>query len=133
MASSERWHTARRWAGLACCLVCSVTAVSAQEGRWERVTAAGVQAFEQGDYASAVRQFQAALPLADAGSLAPSLMNLAAVSYAQGQYTDAARLYQRALVLQEQVLGPDDPQLIPVLEATAAVHRKLHPVRSLLP
>jgi hypothetical protein len=47
MASSERWHTARRWAGLACCLVCSVTAVSAQEGRWERVTAAGVQAFEQ--------------------------------------------------------------------------------------
>jgi hypothetical protein len=78
MASSERWHTARRWAGLACCLVCSVTAVSAQEGRWERVTAAGVQAFEQGDYASAVRQFQAALPLADAGSLAPSLMNVAA-------------------------------------------------------
>jgi tetratricopeptide (TPR) repeat protein len=133
MASSERWHTARRWAGIACWLVCSVTAVPAQEGRWERMTAAGVQAFEQGDYAETARQFQAALPLADAGSLAPSLMNLAAVSYAQGQYTDAARLYQRALVLQEQVLGPDDPQLIPVLEATAAVHRKLHPVRSLLP
>jgi len=97
------------------------------------VTAAGVQAFEQGDYAEAVRQFQAALPLADAGSLSPSLMNLAAVYYTQGQYTDAARLYQRALVLQEQILGPDHPQLIPVLEANAAVHRKLHPVRSLLP
>ena len=67
------------------------------------------------------------------GSLVPSLMNLAAVYYAQGQYTDAARLYQRALGLQEQVLGPDDPQLIPVLEAKAAVHCKLHPVRSLLP
>src|SRR5215475_13465241 len=133
MASSERWHTARRWAGLACWLVCSVTAAAAQEGRWARVTAAGVQAFEQGDYAAAVRQFQAALPLADAGSLAPSLMNLAAVSYAQSQYTDAARLYQRALVLQEQILGPDDPQLIPVLEANAAVHRKMHPVQSLLP
>ena len=133
MASSERWHPVRRWAGLACWLVCSVTAVFAQEGRWERVTAAGVQAFEQGDYAAAVWQFQTALSLADAGSLVPSLMNLAAVSYAQGQYTDAARLYQRALVLQEQVLGPDDPQLIPVLEANAAVHRKMHPVRSLLP
>jgi tetratricopeptide (TPR) repeat protein len=133
MASNARWHTARRCAGLACCLVCSVTAVFAQDGRWERMTAAGVQAFEQGDYAAAVRQFQAALPLADAGSLAPSLMNLAAVSYAQGQYTEAAQLYQRALVLQEQILGPDDPQLIPVLEANAAVHRKLHPVRSLLP
>jgi len=133
MASSERWHTARRWAGAALSLVCSVTAVFAQEGRWERVTAAGVQAFEQGDYAAAVRQFQTALSLADAGSLVPSLMNLAAVYYVQGQYTDAARLYQRALVLQEQVLGPDDPQLIPVLEANAAVHRKMHPVRSLLP
>jgi len=63
----------------------------------------------------------------------PSLMNLAAVYYAQEQYTDAAHLYQRALVLQEQILGPDDPQLIPVLEANAAVRRKLHPVRSLLP
>ena len=133
MASSERWHTARQWTGIVCWLVCSVTAVSAQEGRWERVTAAGIQAFEQGDYAAAVRQFQAALPLADAGSLVPSLMNLAAVYYAQEQYPDAARLYQRALVLREQVLEPDDPQLIPVLEANAAVHRKLHPVRSLLP
>ena len=111
MASSERWHTVRRWAGIACWLVCSVTAVSAQDGRWERVTAAGMQAFEQGDYAEAARQFQAALPLADAGSLSPSLMNLAAVYYAQGQYTDAAPLYQRALVLQEQILGPDHPQL----------------------
>ena len=133
MASSEPWHTARRWAVVALWLACSVTAVSAQDGRWARVTAAGVQAFEQGDYAEAVRQFQAAFPLADAGSLAPSLMNLAAVAYAQGQYPDAARLYQRALVLQEQILGPDDPQLIPVLEANAAVHRKMHPVRSLLP
>jgi tetratricopeptide (TPR) repeat protein len=133
MARSERWRTARRWAGVVCWLVCSVTASAAQEGRWERMTAAGVQAFEQGDYAEAVRQFQAALPIADVGSLAPSLMNLAAVYYAQGQYTDAARLYQRALVLQEQTLGPDDPQLIPVLEANAAVHRKLHPVQSLLP
>jgi tetratricopeptide repeat protein len=60
-------------------------------------------------------------------------MNLAAVYYAQGQYTEAAPLYQRALVLQEQVLGPDHPQLVPVLEANAAVHRKMHPVRSLLP
>ena len=114
-------------------LVCSGTAASAQEGRWERVTAAGVQAFAQGDYAEAARHFQAALPLADAGSLATSLMNVATVADAQGQYTDAARLYQRALVLQEQVLGPDHPQLLDALEAQAALYRKMHPVRSLLP
>jgi len=46
MVSSERWHTARQWAIVACWLVCSVTDVSAQGGRWERLTAAGVQAFE---------------------------------------------------------------------------------------
>jgi Tetratricopeptide repeat len=40
----------------------------------------------------------------------PSLMNVAAVSYAQGQYTNAAQLYQLALVLQERILGPDDLQ-----------------------
>ena len=133
MASSEWWHTARRWAGVAFWLMYSVTAVFAQDGRWERLTVAGVKAFDQGDYAEAARQFQAALPLADAGSLAPSLMNLAAVYYAQGQYPDAARLYQRALVLQEQTLGPDHLQLVDVLEANAALYRKLHPVRSLLP
>jgi tetratricopeptide (TPR) repeat protein len=133
MASSERRHTVRRWVGVVCWLVCSVTAVAAQEGRWERVTAAGVHAFEQGDYAEAARQFQAALPLADAGSLAPSLMNIAAVYYAQGQYSAVAPLYRRALVLQEQVLGSDHPQLIPVLEANATIQRKMHPVQSLLP
>ena len=133
MTRITRWHTACGWALAACWLVGSIMAVSAQDGRWERVTAAGVQAFAQGDYAEAARQFQVALPLADAGSLSTSLMNLAAVYDAQGQYTDAAPLYQRALVLHEQILGPDHPQFVEVLEANAAVHRKLHPVRSLLP
>src|SRR5262249_59542947 len=104
MTSIARWHTAGQWAMAVCWLVCSVTAVSAQEGRWERLTATGVQAFEAGNYAEAVRQFQAALSLADVGSLPTSLMNLAAVYYAQGQYSAAAPLYQRALVLQEQIL-----------------------------
>jgi tetratricopeptide (TPR) repeat protein len=133
MTSIERWHTSWRWAVAVGWLVCSVTNVSAQDGRWERLTAMGVQAFAQGDYAEAVRQFQAALPLAEVGSLAPSFMNLATVYEAQGQYTDAALLYRRALVLQEQILGPDHPQLIDVLEAYAALHRKMRPVRSLLP
>lgn len=133
MAHITRWYTASHWALAACWLLGSITDVSAQEGRWERVTAAGVQAFAQGDYTKAARQFQVALPLADAGSLSTSLMNLAAVYYAQRHYTDAAPLYQRALVLHEQILGPDHPQLVEVLEANAAVHRKLHPVRALLP
>ena len=138
MTSITRWHTAWRWALAACWLVGSVTAVAAQDGRWERATAAGLQAFAQGDYAEAARQFQAALPLAeerrpDAERLATSLMHLATVYDAQGLYTDAAPLYQRALVLHEQLLGPDHPQVADVLEAQADIQRKLHPVRSLLP
>jgi tetratricopeptide repeat protein len=50
-------------------------------------------------------------------------MHVAAVYYAQGQYTEAARLSPRALVLHEAVLGPDHPQLVPVLEAHAALSR----------
>ena len=133
MTSITRRHMWGRWALAVVWVVGSVTAVSAQAGRWERVTAAGAQAFAQGDYTEAARQFQAALPLADAGSLAPSLMNIAAVAEAQGDYAEAARLYQRALVLQEQILGPNHPQLVPVLEAQADLYRKRHPVRALLP
>ena len=133
MARIARWHTSWRWAVAVGWLVCHLTAVSAQDGRWEHRTARGAQAFAQGDYAEAARQFQAALPLADVGSLAPSCMHLAAVYEAQGQYTEAALLYRRALVLQEQIVGPDHPQLVDVLEAAAALQRKMHPVQSLLP
>ena len=133
MTRITRRHTYGRWALVVVGLVSSVTAGAAQEGRWERMTAAGAQAFAQGDYAEAARLFRAALPLADAGSLAPSLMNVAAVAEAQGDYAEAVRLYQRVLVLQEQILGPDHPQLVPVLEAQAALYRTRHPVRALLP
>ncbi len=44
MTRITRWHTAWGWALAACWLVGSIMAVSAQDGRWERVTAAGVQA-----------------------------------------------------------------------------------------
>ena len=84
------------------------------------------------------RVMASALPLVegrrpDDERLASSLLHLAAVYAAQGQYTDATPLYQRALVLHEQLLGPDHPQVADVLEAQAALQRKLHPVRSLLP
>jgi len=138
MARITRWYTAWHWAFAVCWLLGSVTAVSAQDGQWERVTAVGAQALARGDYAEAARQFQAALPLAsgrrpDNERLATSLLHLAAVYTAQGQHTDAAPLYQRALVLHEHLLGPDHPQVADVLEAQAALQRKLHPVRSLLP
>jgi tetratricopeptide (TPR) repeat protein len=128
------WH----WAVTVLWLVCSVTGVYAQEQQWERATNTGLQAFDQGDYAEAARQFEAALIIA--GTFAPDdprvargLMNLAIVYHTQGQYTQAERFYQRALTLLEQILGPEHPQLVEVLEGYVALQRKMHPVQSLLP
>jgi tetratricopeptide (TPR) repeat protein len=120
------------------CLLGSVAGVAAQEELWARATTAGGQAFHQGHYAEAAQQFQAALVLTEAfkpddARRVTSLMNLAAAYQAQGQYPLAEPLYQQALVLQEQLLGPDHPQLIEVLEAYEGLNRRMHPVRSLLP
>jgi tetratricopeptide (TPR) repeat protein len=119
-------------------LLLSVTAGHAQHERWETVTTAGVQAFDQGHYGEAAQRFQAALAIAE--TLTPddprrptSLMNLAAAYLAQGQYPQAERLYQQTLLLQEQLLGPEDLQLVEVLQAYAALHRTMHPWQSLLP
>jgi tetratricopeptide (TPR) repeat protein len=120
------------------CLLGSVAGVTAQEGLWERATTAGGQAFNQGHYAEAAQQFQAALVLTEAFKLedprrVTSLTNLAAVYQAQGQYPLAEPLYQQALVLQERLLGPDNPQLVELLETCEDLYRRMHPVRSLLP
>jgi hypothetical protein len=50
MARIARWHTSWRWAVAVGWLVCHLTAVSAQDGRWEHRTARGAQAFAQGDF-----------------------------------------------------------------------------------
>jgi tetratricopeptide (TPR) repeat protein len=119
-------------------LIFSVVSALAQDMRWETATIAGVQAFNQGQYTEAALQFQAALALAEASKsdamrLSTSLTNLAAVYYSQGQYAPSAPLYQRALVLQEQLFGPEHPQLLDVLQAYEALLRRMYPVRSLLP
>jgi tetratricopeptide (TPR) repeat protein len=126
------------WIVITFCLLGSVAGAAAQEGLWERTTTAGGQAYNQGHYAEAAQQFQTALVLTevfkpDDPRRVTSLMNLAAVYQTQGQYALAEPLYQQALVLQEQLLGPDHPQLIEVLEAYEGLHRRMHPVRSLLP
>jgi tetratricopeptide (TPR) repeat protein len=123
---------------IALCLLGGVTGTAAQEGPWEQATRDGGWAFQHGHYAEAAQQFQAALVLAETFQLddarrVASLMNLAAAYQAQGQYPLAEPLYQQALVLQEQLLGPDNPQLLELLEACEGLYRRMYPVRSLLP
>jgi tetratricopeptide (TPR) repeat protein len=138
VASSKRCNIPWRWAVAVLWLTCSITGVCAQEQPWERVTNAGLEAFDRGDYAEAARQFEAALTIA--GTFAPDdprvsrgLMNLAIVYHTQGQYTQAERFYQRTLVLEERILGPEHPQLVEVLEGYAALQRQMHPWQSRLP
>jgi tetratricopeptide (TPR) repeat protein len=105
---------------------------------WERATTAGLKAFEQGNYTEAAQQFQSALAIVetikpDDPRLANSLMRLAVVYHTQGRYAEAEPLYQRALMLQEQMFGPDQPQLLEMLEAYANLQRRMHPFQSLLP
>jgi tetratricopeptide (TPR) repeat protein len=97
-----------------------------------------LKALEQRNYTEAARQFQTALAIVETiqpgdPRLANSLMRLAAVYHAQGRYAEAEPLYQRAVMIQEQMFGPDDPQIVELLEAYANLQRRMHPFQSLLP
>jgi tetratricopeptide (TPR) repeat protein len=112
--------------------------ILARDLSWETATGAGVQAFEQGHYTVAAQHFETALAFAQ--TLPPedprvltSLTNLAAVYHIQDQYAQAASFYERALMLQEQLFGPDDPQLVMLLQTYASLQRQWYPWRSLLP
>jgi tetratricopeptide (TPR) repeat protein len=138
MSRSQRDGMYWCWIVIILCLLGSVAGAAAQEEPWEQATRAGGWAFQHRHYAEAAQQFQSALVLAEAfqpndARRVTSLVNLAAVYQAQGQYPLAEPLYQQALVLQEQLLGPDNPQLIELLEACEGLSRRMHPVRSLLP
>ncbi len=91
--------------GLFCLLLWPAHAV-AQEADWERHMRAGDTAYQQGNYAEAVKQIKAALSLAEAFGpddprLALTLNNLAFLYATQGKYAEAEPLYQRALAIFE--------------------------------
>ncbi len=97
-------------AGVVCLLLWPAHVV-AQPADWERYLHAGAAAYQQGNYAEAVKQTKAALSAAEAFGpndprLATTLNNLALLYKAQGNYAEAEPLYQRALRINEKGLGP---------------------------
>ena len=103
------------WAVLVC-LVLWPAFAEAQQEAWERHMRAAIEADQQGHYAKAITQMQAALRAAEAfGSddprLATSLNNLAALYRLQGRYAEAEPLYKRSLAIVEKALGPEHPHL----------------------
>ena len=114
------------------------TQATAQENLWETFIKAGMDAYRQGNYAEAEKQFIAAHEEAENfGSedlrLATSLNNLAELYDNQGKYAKAEPLYQRSLTIWEKTLGPEHPNVATSLENYATLLRKLKPIRSLLP
>ncbi len=78
-------------AGLVCLALAAVAYVFLQVGPWETYMAAGVKAFQQGNYPEAEKQFAAALKEAEGFGpqdprMAASLNNLGEVYRTQGRY-----------------------------------------------
>ena len=95
--------------------------------RWERNIAAGNEAYHQGDYTEAEKQYSAAIIIADGFGLegphlATSLNNLANLYRAQGRYAEAEPLFRRSLAIWEKTLGPDHPEVATGLNNLALLY-----------
>jgi len=83
---------------------------------WEQFHRNGLTALRQGNHDEAQRQFQAALKEADAFPMDDwrrtlTLGNLAESYRAQGKFSEAEPHFLRALEIDEQVYGPDHPNV----------------------
>ena len=124
--------TKTRWlhVGLVCLALAAVAYVFLQGGRWESYNAAGVDAYQRGDYADAEKQWSDGLKEAEEFGpedprLASSLNILAELYRAQDRYTEAEPLYKRALAIREKALGPEHPDVAQRQENYAALLRKI--------
>ena len=83
---------------------------------WESNNEAGMEAYRQGNYAEAERQWLSALQEAENFGpedprLATSLNNLGELYRAQGKYAEAEPLSRRALAIDEKALGSEHPDV----------------------
>ncbi len=123
-------RTRRSLVGVLCVLLLPTQAL-AQSTLWERYNDAGAEAYEQGRYTEAEKQFIAAHEEAkkfgpEDPRLAMIFSNLAALYRAQGQYAKAEPLYQRAVAIMEKALGTDHPNVATSLENYAELLRNMN-------
>ena len=112
---------------LAVLWLCS-TSASAQVEQWQNHVVAGGQAYQQGNYSEAEKQFTAAVKEAEGFGpqdprLATSLNNLAVLYRTKGRYAEAESLYKRALAIDEKALGSDHPDFASDLNNLAELYR----------
>ncbi len=119
-----------RWllVGLVCLALWPAHA-SAQGGQWNTLNAAGIEAYQQGNYPEAEKQLAAAVKEAERFGpqdprLATSINNLAGLHLVQGKYAEAEPLFKRALTIGEKALGPEHPDVATALENYADLLRE---------
>ena len=101
----------------------------AQSEQWNTLNAAGIEAYQRGDYAEAEQRWSVALKEAEGfrpqdPRLATNLNNLASPYHDQGSYAEAEPLDQRALGLWEKALGPEHPDVANNINNLAALYRE---------
>jgi len=99
------------------------------ERQWRRPHEAGRASMSRGQFGEAEREFATAVELAKAlGENDPrealSLYHQADALVAQNRFDDAIPLFERALAIDEKALGPDHPDVAPVLEHYAVPLRR---------
>jgi tetratricopeptide (TPR) repeat protein len=99
------------------------------ESQWRRPHEAGRESMSRGRFGEAEREFATAAELAKAlGENDPrealSLFHQADALVAQNRFDDAIPLFERALAIDEKALGPDHPDVAPVLEHYAVPLRR---------
>ena len=117
----------RNFARLVVFLCLALLGASAQNTLWDRYNAAGMQAYQQGNYAEAEKQLSAALREAEKFGpqdprLATSLNNLAGLYQTQGKYAEAEPLHRRSLAIVEKALGPEHPAVATSLNNLAGLY-----------
>ncbi len=99
----------------------------AQIEQWQGHMDAGAQAYQQGNYPEAEKQFNAAVKEAEGFGaqdprLATTLNYLAGLYRTQGRYAVAEPLQRRALAINEKALGSDHPGLATDLNNLAKLY-----------
>ncbi len=100
------------------------------ESQWRGPHEAGRVSMSRGQFGEAEREFATAVELAKAlGENDPrealSLFHQADALVAQNRFDDAIPLFERALAIDEKALGPDHPDVAPVLEHYAVPLRRM--------
>ena len=110
------------------CVVLVATHALTQDNLWETYIRAGIEAYQQGNYAEAEKQLLVARQEAEKFGpedprLVRNLNSLATLYIKLGNYAESVTFIRRSLVIQEKVPGPAHPNLATTLNNLATLYR----------